>query len=439
MSETVRLSNFATVANAVFNSITANATAIQSMSVGGHTINATAFTGNANTATFANGSATNTFTVGTAAYFVANGNVGIGVASPGNRLTLDGGFLEVRSGNDIMMRPSANDWDMRLRAVGTRLDIYSGGAPNTAIVSFLNGGNVGIGTTSPGRELDVVDASRPATSEVGSFGVGATATQQIRAGYDTAGHGWIQSANFGTTTTPLSLNPVSGNVGVGTTSPNGRLQVSASTNQSAIIQFEGNSNGNYPVAAFGGTLGYNFSAGGSEVDLWNIWTGAGSTQGGFMFRKQLGASSNQTLLSLRGDGVMTVPGQPFAYVDGVNGAFETTGTTGVLTGGSAAYSTANFYNATNGRFTVPVAGNYLVTYSGLTQADNSSDTQVTVNVNGTMRGRVYNGGYSGGSISWRPLVFVGVFKLAQNDFIEFNKTLGTTHAGLTYRTVYLLG
>lgn len=43
-----------------------------------------------NSATFANSSATNTFTVGTASYFVANGNLGIGVATPNAKLQVEG-------------------------------------------------------------------------------------------------------------------------------------------------------------------------------------------------------------------------------------------------------------------------------------------------------------------------------------------------------------
>ncbi len=43
-----------------------------------------------NSATFANSSVTNTFTVGTASYFVANGNLGIGNTSPVYKLRVDG-------------------------------------------------------------------------------------------------------------------------------------------------------------------------------------------------------------------------------------------------------------------------------------------------------------------------------------------------------------
>ena len=50
MTEQRNLARFATISNAAFNSISANSTAILSMSVGGHTINATSFAGTANNA-----------------------------------------------------------------------------------------------------------------------------------------------------------------------------------------------------------------------------------------------------------------------------------------------------------------------------------------------------------------------------------------------------
>ena len=45
---------------------------------------------NVNSAIYANSSVTNTFTVGTAAYFVANGNLGIGTTTPTNKLSVNG-------------------------------------------------------------------------------------------------------------------------------------------------------------------------------------------------------------------------------------------------------------------------------------------------------------------------------------------------------------
>jgi hypothetical protein len=89
------------------------------------------------------------------AIVVNEGNVGIGTTSITSRLTVDGGFLEMRSGNDLMLRPSGNGWDYRLRAVGTRFDIISGGDLANPKLSVEASGNVGIGTTNPTQKLSV--------------------------------------------------------------------------------------------------------------------------------------------------------------------------------------------------------------------------------------------------------------------------------------------
>ena len=86
-------------------------------------------------------------------------NVGIGTSSPSSRLTITGGTTEIRDGNYLMLRPVGNGWDMRLQATGTQLDVLSGGAPGSPIMSLVNGGNVGIGTSSPGAKLTVIGSA----------------------------------------------------------------------------------------------------------------------------------------------------------------------------------------------------------------------------------------------------------------------------------------
>jgi len=114
----------------------------------------------------------NTITIGTAAYFVANGNLGIGTASPG-------GKLDVLAGNAYFTvapstytsavvgpRPAGDGISSFIlqanSTAGNKFDSSSSGLivyvnNNSNIHStFATNGNFGIGTTSPAATLDVV-------------------------------------------------------------------------------------------------------------------------------------------------------------------------------------------------------------------------------------------------------------------------------------------
>ena len=89
------------------------------------------------------------------------------------------GDAEIRSGNDLIIRPLGNAWDYRINGVGTSLAVFSGGDLVTPVATFNNdkstkfGGNIDIGTVSVGN--DFVNISASAASQ---FGIStATGTQ----------------------------------------------------------------------------------------------------------------------------------------------------------------------------------------------------------------------------------------------------------------------
>ena len=157
-----------------------------------------------------------------------SGNVGIGTTAPGAKLdVLSGGvasdvlkaIASTGSGYGKLRQDSSNSIALYLaNSAGTLIDYI-----NPAGDSYLNGGNVGIGTTSPRTSLEVSGSIAAS---------GSLAIRGIDAGW------WINTADLSLSsgsngnlifkngsTERMRINN-SGNVGIGTTSPLNKLAIS---------------------------------------------------------------------------------------------------------------------------------------------------------------------------------------------------------------------
>jgi hypothetical protein len=127
------------------------------------TVNATSFSGAANSATFANSSATNTFTVGTASYFVTNGNLGIGTSNPIYTLDVAGiirGQAAAVSGDVLII---GNDSKLVDIDVAHTAGLYS--TTNTQIAGLKLGSN-GVTLTAVNDRLGISNTTPDATLAV---------------------------------------------------------------------------------------------------------------------------------------------------------------------------------------------------------------------------------------------------------------------------------
>ena len=116
-----------------------------------------------------------------------NGKVGIGTTAPPNKLTIDGGNVEIRNGYDLMIRPSGNGNDFRLTALDTGGgDVVWGGATTTSIMRWANNGRVGIGTTAPEVKLTVRQSAQD--SGIRLYGHSAHSGSYMNFRIDSAGH-----------------------------------------------------------------------------------------------------------------------------------------------------------------------------------------------------------------------------------------------------------
>ncbi|MDB5194323.1 MAG: hypothetical protein JWN50_337 [Parcubacteria group bacterium] len=172
---------------------------------------------------------------------LSSGNVGIGTSSPITKLHI---FSNLDTPLTIDSSNGQTYQNFRVNNVSKAYLGYTtsgtGGlgivnaAGNTVNLLVTDAGNVGIGTTNPNGKLAIITAGQAGVPALGTAGNGLNIERSDLAvgmdlGYDTGGNAYIQvqrhDAAFAGN---LFLNPVGGNVGIGTTNPDHNLQVLSS-------------------------------------------------------------------------------------------------------------------------------------------------------------------------------------------------------------------
>ena len=166
--------------------------------------------------------------------------LGIGTTSPTGKLNIVSG-----SSGSYLVNLDYNDGTdgggfFQSGSVGLSLFLKNASATQTVQIatagdSFFNGGDVGIGTSSPSSALHVKGGSTSTPSDFSAFISNATLRSVVNhsneyglyMGYANSSTDAcaIQAGRSNGTTDPLLLNPYGDNVGIGTTSPSSTLDV----------------------------------------------------------------------------------------------------------------------------------------------------------------------------------------------------------------------
>jgi hypothetical protein len=217
-----------------------------------------------------------------------SGNVGIGTTAPSAKLTVsyDGinNYADIAGGNVTFTTNTNSATVLTIKGTGTA-DLLNVLDNTTEVLTILDGGNVGIGTTAPGYKLDVSGNARITTNlgvgttpndnyainaAGGTYGIWATGSTMGGRFVDSNGTSTTYAAYGGWGIYTVQNGYFGGNVGIGTTDPGSyKLNVNGNTYMGGTVTFATNivTGPYYACVDSNGTIGAYTSCSSSDARL----------------------------------------------------------------------------------------------------------------------------------------------------------------------------
>jgi hypothetical protein len=213
----------------------------------------------------------------------------------------------------------------------------------------------------------------------------------------------------GTLTGNLVVNgdeTISGNVGIGTSSPSYKLDIQQTSTTTARIATTTGSGSPGAGLMFQGSL--------AASKNWLIGSSYVATAGGLEFIPSTangGTTFTTPAMILNSSGYMTIPYQPCFYAT-VTGSGTVAGST-VIPFNSAVVNIGSCFNTSTYRFTAPVAGTYM--FIAQPSFNNAVTARVSIRKNGSFYFE-YEG--EGSTNGWLTTTFGSLITMAVNDYVD---------------------
>jgi hypothetical protein len=176
-----------------------------------------------------------------------DGNVGIGTTSPGAKLDVIGGSLKVSDtyatvkiigtgGLSRVFLGDTADEDVGYLEYNHISNYFRIGVNAAERMRIDSSGNVGIGVTNPNGKLEVNGIVKIGNVTTGLSMNGSSATEFLISGADTGGNAWNSIHIKADGNDGLFIEKDTNNVGIGTTSPDSLLHVSADVSTAAVTK-----------------------------------------------------------------------------------------------------------------------------------------------------------------------------------------------------------
>ena len=357
-----------------------------------------------------------------------------------------------------------------------RLRITSGGKIGVNVSSFTSGSNkesimqikaptgyaaLGIGATTKGIHIgwdgdrsayDDMRVYRVDYSNAGTYGIAANLPCLVLSPTSAPGSGivqetvWLKSTGRGSGNAEMNLM-VDGDVCIGgdgqvpgvsqsgypesivggrgnsklTIQPDDRTTAFAASDgdtwHDVVLKQSGSATNNAVGIAFEtSTSAYHKNAG---TGIAAVKNGTNSDYGSdlvFITRPQSAVAAERVRIS--SEGYVTKPNQPSCMAYNPNGQFIAGGAIAVFN--STRFNIGSHYSTSNGRFTAPVAGRYLVAYSGLHDYQGQASAGFTIRLNGSDfdGGEAYDDIYGSTDAHQCQLAKTLILDMSANDYVQ---------------------